>query len=409
MSGSMDKYQKALIHLLGGDGVFYASLIMQMRIVDGKDLPKDALAAVSVSNGRIHLHIDPVRFEKFSVEQVSRILEHECLHLVLEHLGRMENRHPYIWNLATDLAVNSLIPHMDMGLICGKEPFSDFVAKKSADFYYAILKDKFHIHEVTINPDGTVTVKDKKTGKSVTVKPTGDHKDWEKTTGSAADGLTKEVIKQAVAEAHAQAKAAGKWPAGIKELIEDLLGKEQVNWKKLLRQYIGNRVKAGSKHSWKRESKRFGTLQKGKLKHRIIKIAVGIDTSGSISNEDLQEFMTEIHGIMNSYKTDITIVECDAKVGKVYTLRKYMKVDPKFTGRGGTDLREIFNYFDGEGRAKKPEMLVCFTDLETPFPEKETLKTLWVRTSNGYQDKVPFGKLIIIPREDRKKRGEDAW
>lgn len=400
---AMDKVQKALIHLLGGEGVFYASLLMQMQHRDGKDLPKDALAAVSVQNGRIVLHIDPARLEEFSVEQVARIFEHECLHLVLEHLGRRENRHPYLWNIAADLAVNSLINGMDMGLLAGKEPFSDFPSKKSSDFYYALVRDKADKKEVTFNADGTVTVTDKKTGKSITLKPTGDHSDWEKSSSSASDALAKEVIKQAVAEAHAQAKQAGKWPSGIKELVEELLGKEKVNWKQLLRQYIGNKVKAGSKHTWKRESKRFGVLQKGKTKHRTVKIGIVIDTSGSVSQEEFQEFMTEIYGIMNCYKTDITILECDAKVQKVYTLKKYAKIDAKFAGRGGTSFIPPFEYFEGEGRRKKPELLVFFTDLEGPFPPKETVRTIWLRTSKGYATTVPFGKLIIIPPDDKKR------
>lgn len=400
---SMDKLQKAIIHLLSGDGIFYASLIMQMQHRDGKDLPKDALAGVSVQNGRIVLYIDPPRLEKFSVEQVARILEHECLHLVLEHIGRMDNRHPYVWNIATDLAVNSLISHMDMGLLAGKEPFSDFVPKKSADFYYALLRNKFDIKEVTFNADGSITVKDGKTGKSETLMPTGDHKDWEKTTGGAADSLTKEVIKQAVAEAAAQAKAAGKFPAGIKELIDELLGKETINWKQLLRQYIGNKVRSGSKHSWKRESKRFGVLQKGKLKSRMIRLGIAIDTSGSVSADELHEFMSEIQGIMGSYKTDITIVECDAAVQKVYQLKRHMKVDPKFAGRGGTDFRPVFEHFTA-GKSKRPEMLIFFTDGEGPAPDKETIKTLWVLTSNAHVKEMPFGRTLQITSKGPSRR-----
>jgi len=400
----MDKMQKALIHLLGGDGIFYASLLMQMRTIDGKDLPKDALAAVSVQNGRIQLHIDPPRLEPFSVDQVARILEHECLHLVLEHIGRMENRHPYLWNIATDLAVNSLINGMDMGLLCGKEPFTDIPEKKSADFYYAILRDKYDMKEVTFNADGTVTVKDGKTGKSVTLKPTGDHKDWEKSSSSAAEALAKEVIKQAVAEAAASAKAAGKWPAGVKELVDDLLGAEKINWKRLLRQYIGNKVKSGQKNSWKRESKRFGEMQKGKLKNRIVKIGVAIDTSGSVSSAELQEFMNEINAIMGSYKTDITILECDAAVQKVYTMKRHMKVDPKFAGRGGTSFIPPYEYFKGVGKGKRPELLVYFTDAEGTAPATEEIKTVWVITSASSIETMPWGRVLKIPRDEGKRK-----
>jgi predicted metal-dependent peptidase len=217
--------------------------------------------------------------------------------------------------------------------------------------------------------------------------------------------LTKEVIKQAVAEAAAQAKQAGKWPAGIKELVDELLGKETINWKQLLRQYIGNKVRAGSKRSWKRESKRFGVLQKGKLKSRMIRLGIAIDTSGSVSSSELQEFMTEIHGIMGSYKTDITILECDAAVQKVYTLKKHMKIDPKFAGRGGTDFRPVFKHFE-DNRSKRPEMLIFFTDGEGPSPETETIKTLWVLTTNTSVKTMPFGRVLQIPPQAGKRKRE---
>ncbi len=337
---------------------------------------------------------------------VHNIISSNCLHLVLEHLGRMENRNGYIWNLATDCSINSIIDGWDIKGTCmpGKEGFSDFPSKKTADFYYALLRDKVDKMEVTFNIDGSVTVKDGKTGKSVTFKPSpGSHKDWEKSSASAAEGLAREVIKQAVAEAYQQAKQAGKFPGGIKELIEELLGKEKFNWKQLLRQYIGNQVKAGSRQTWKRESKRFGVTQKGKSKNRIIKLGIGIDTSGSISTYDFQEFMTEVRGIMSAYKTDITIVECDADIQRHYTLKKYMKIKPDFKGRGGTDFNPFFKFFlEGEGKASRPELLIIFTDAYGPYPDKEPMKTLWVITSSSDIKEMKWGKVINIPREDKR-------
>lgn len=393
----MDKVQKAIVSLLNGEGVFYASLLMQMNRVSGKDLPEFALAAVSVNNGRIMLHIDPERLEKFTTEQVAKIMEHECLHLVLEHISRLGARHPYTWNIATDLAVNSLIHSMDLGLLPGREPFTDFPKGKTAEFYYGMLQDKIKKMSMTLNPDGSVTVKDEKTGKSVTYKPTGDHKGWASSDG---DSLSTEVVKQAVEEAAKQAKAAGKLPGNIEQIINELLNKERLNWKQLLRQYVGNVVKADSKRTWKRENKRFGIDQKGKSKARILDIAVAIDTSGSVSNEEFQEFMGEIYGIQRSYKSSIEIIECDAEIQKTYKLKQHGKVDTKLKGRGGTDFRPVFKYF--ENKRRFPGLLIFFTDLEGPFPSPAPRgRTLWIRTSDGYADKVPFGKLIIIPKKGR--------
>jgi len=345
---------------------------------------------------------------KTNTYTLQNIVSHNCMHLVMEHISRKQGRDHLLWNVAGDLAVNSLIRGMDLGLIAGKtDPFKDFPSKKNAEYYYARVADKTKKGKVTLNPDGSVTVKNPD-GSEATYRPTGDHKDWDKSDDGSADSLTKEVIKQAVAEAYSQAKKAGKLPGGIEDLIEELLGKEKIPWQRLLKQYIGNKVRAGKKYSWKRESKRFGDLQKGKIPTRMIKLGIAIDTSGSVSQEEFQEFMAEIYGIMNSYKTEITIVECDAKVQKVYQLKKYQKIDAKFKGRGGTDFRPVFEYFtEGKGRAKKPELLVFFTDLEGPFPKRETVRTVWVRTSQGYAETVPFGKLLIIPPKDgasRKRR-----
>ncbi len=400
----MDKIQKGIIHLLNGEGVFYASLLMQMQRRLAKDLPEHALAAVSVENGRIVLHVDPPRLEKFNVDQVSRILEHECLHLVLEHISRLSQRDMKIWNIAADLAVNSLITGMDLGLLPGKDQFKDFPSHKTAEYYYARIADKVRKKEVKFNKDGTVTIKDSKTGKEETYKPTGDHEGWKKSSGGEADSLTKEGIKQAVGEAYRQAKQAGKLPGNIKEIIEELLGANKVPWQRLLRQYVGNKVRSGKKYSWKRLSRRFGDQQKGKITTRSISLGIVIDTSGSVSIEEFQEFMNEIYGIMSCYKTKIIVMECDAQVQKVYDLKRFQKVDTKFAGRGGTDFRPPFEWFEKEGRGRKPELLVFFTDLYGPFPDKETIKTIWVRCSTSEVDKVPFGRLLEIPPKEGAKR-----
>jgi len=395
----VDKIQKAIIHLLQGNGVFYASLIMQMNRNDGKDLPEGALMGVSIQNGRIHLHADPSRLENLSVEQVATIMEHECLHLVLEHISRRGNNHPYVWNVATDLAVNSLLKDIDLGLVPGKEPFTDVPRGKSAEFYMALLQEKMKVNQVSINGDGSITVKDGKTGKSKTYKMAGDHSGWKDSEGKSLD---EEVIKQAVQEAAQQARQAGKFPGNIEDLINKLLAQEKINWKQLLRQYVGAAVKSDSYRTWKRENKRFGEDQKGRARNRIIDIAVAIDTSGSVSNDELNDFMNEIHGIQNTYKGNIEIIECDAAVQRTYKLTKFAKVKPDMRGRGGTDFRPVFQLF--EERRRKPGLLIFFTDLEGPFPDKESVRTLWVRTGQGYADKVPFGRMIALPKPEGRNR-----
>lgn len=399
----MDKIQKAMIALLQGKGVFYASLLMQMNRKEGKDiLPENALAAVRVLNGRIELLTNCALYDKFNLDQMARILEHECLHLILEHSSRAPRGSGMTWNIATDLAVNSLIPGMDLGVIPGKDQFKDVPFQKTAEFYYALLHDKSKM-EVTENADGTITIKDKKTGKSTTFKPghcESAHGGKEKT--SDAEKLAREVVKQAIEQAHDDSNRAGGGPPGeLESIIKEFLKKPSFNWKQLLRQYIGNSVKADSRYTWKRESKRFGVNQKGKTKNRILNVAVAIDTSGSITDEDLAEFIGEIKGIQQSYKSSIHVVECGTQVDRSYDLKPSTKINSKFFGRGGGDFRPVFKYFQ-EKKGKRPAVLVYFSDCFEQFPDKETIPTIWVRPSQVANSpaQVPFGKVIQVPAKE---------
>jgi predicted metal-dependent peptidase len=399
----MDKIQKAQIALLTGQGIFYASLMAQMNRIEGtKVLPEGALAAVLVQNGRINLFTNCELYEKFSLDQMCRILEHELMHIIMEHGSRCPEGGHKLWNMASDLAINGIIPGMDLGLIPGKDQFKDFPVGKSAEFYYGILKDKQDKGKLEIGPDGKV----KLDGKEVKVDycPSTEKGD---SKSSDAEKLAKEVVKQAVAEAMAEtSRTAGGPPAGLESIIDDLLNKNTINWKAVLRNYIGASVKCGSKSTWKRQSRRFGDTQKGKMPERILDVAVAIDTSGSIRDEDLQEFVAEMKGILKSYKSKIHVVECGTSVDRAYDLKPHTKINSKFFGRGGGDFRPTYEYF--KEKRKKPNVLVYFTDMYEQFPEKETIKTLWVRPSqvDGMEPpKPPFGKILQIPRRDNSKTG----
>lgn len=371
----------------------------QMNRIESKDqLPEGALAAVLVQNGRINLLTNCELYEKFTLDQVVRILEHEMMHIIFEHGSRCPPGGHTLWNIASDLAINGIIPGMDLGVIPGKGYFKDFPVGKSAEFYYGILKDKQDKGKLEIGEDGTV----KMDGKSLEkVSCPSTKKDGSKSAD--AEKLAKEVIKQAVQEATAESsRTAGGPPAELASVIDDLLNKATINWKAVLRQYIGTAVKCGTKSTWKRQSRRFGDTQKGKMPDRILDVAVAIDTSGSITDGDLSEFIGEMKGIMKAYKSKIHIIECGTEVNRTYDLKPHTKINSKFFGRGGGDLRPPYAYL--KEKRKKPNLMVYFTDCFEEAPKKEPIKTLWVRPSavaDYPPPKMPYGKILQIPKHDK--------
>jgi len=396
----MDLLEKAVINLVTKEP-FFASLVMQMRRVK-IDFKGEALAGVCVENGRIVLAYDPEEWEKLklSVLNITAILKHECMHLILEHIIRGQNKDHNLFNIATDLVTNQFIDKTwlpKQGCFIGTPPFDKLPPNQTAEWYYEELKKNVRQFTIKQNKDGSLEIKDEKTGKTYHVDFSGTHKQKQDQKGVSKEEkeLVKEVLKQAVKEAYQQAKSQGHMPYDIEELIQALITKPSVDWKKTLRQFIGTACRSKSKYTWMRESKRFGDVQKGRQRIRQLYMAVAIDTSGSIDNTDFNDFINEISGIQAAHKGKTIVMECDAKVQKVYELRLGRKLDTKFKGRGGTSFVPVFGYL--EEKRTRPDVLVYLTDLYGDFPVRPpNYPTVWVKTRQSQVNEVPFGKLVKI-------------
>ncbi len=236
---------------------------------------------------------------------------------------------------------------------------------------------------------------------------------WKK--GDSKD-IAREVVKEAVKEAKAESdksQGQGHLPGGMEEYIEELLKPSVIPWQMLLKRWVATKIKAGHKTSWKRPNRRYGEAQKGHIPTRKLAITVAIDTSGSISNEDLQDFIVEIKAIQRSHKTKMTILECDADVQKEYILGPHTKVQTKFKGRGGTSFEPVFRYVDDHNI--KTDLLIYFTDLYGDGPnDKPRYPLLWIATHNHWKQdgsQPKYGSIISIPDNTPpdKRRKQDGW
>jgi predicted metal-dependent peptidase len=139
-----------------------------------------------------------------------------------------------------------------------------------------------------------------------------------------------------------------------------------------------------------------------------IKIAVGIDTSGSTCG-DRSKFLGELHSLVKSFGLfDLHIIECDAEVGayKHYTQDDNLENDIDngeyaMTGGGGTAMRPIFDYIlDNQIEC---DAICIMTDgyidsiPTNPIP---SLPVLWVITKNGTEDFCDWGQKIKLKQDD---------
>ena len=132
------------------------------------------------------------------------------------------------------------------------------------------------------------------------------------------------------------------------------------------------------------------------IKKENIDIIVSVDTSGSINEEKLKEFVSELIYIAKSFNNiTITLIICDCEIkdvievsnGNIEQLLGY-----NFKGGGGTSHIPIFDWISNNKPYAK--ILIAFTDLETEFPKEETIRTIWL--VKGDKKEVPFGEIISL-------------
>lgn len=207
------------------------------------------------------------------------------------------------------------------------------------------------------------------------------------------DPLAKEFAKDLVRKAKDLcSNSYGNVPAGLIEQIENAMRRDKpiVPWNQVLRQFCASATESVLESTMKRISKRFGT-RPGTKKEDVLNIAVAVDTSGSISTENLKTFFDEIRWIYRNGAV-VTIIEADAAVARTYKFRG--KWDGTVHGRGGTDLEPALKEAEGNYDA-----LIYFTDFEAPrITKRYNIPTLWVLTSDMDKSEFPYpwGKHIKI-------------
>ena len=184
----------------------------------------------------------------------------------------------------------------------------------------------------------------------------------------------------------------GTIPAELQEIVNELLKPKPriFDWKAYFRRMLGSIYDINIKKTRRKESVRFPGSAGIKHKKKV-SILVAVDTSGSVSNEELEDFFSEITYI---YKvgTRITILECDARISANYEYTG--KWNGKVHGRGGTDFQPVIDYY--RNNKKDYASLIYFTDGECCIPENVPMDTIWVITSEGDHNKEYPGRTLFI-------------
>lgn len=351
---------------------FYGHIVQQLeRIVVGDDHSvKTAAVGRSKGDRFIKMYLSRSFFsDLFKKEGREKgwkymlgVLEHEIIHIVFGHLF-LSFQDKTRGNVAMDLVVNGIIPNDTLpGSYVVPETYG-LERGKSAMWYYT------HLHNNKKYQQQCASGEMGEGGLFSHIMSS--HKMWDDVKG---DLLVKELAKDIVRKAKelCAGKNYGDIPGAVLEQIDDLLKAEKsiVPWSKVLRMFVASCAESILDYTVKRISRRFNT-RPGTRKGDVLNIAVAVDTSGSISDDQLAIFFNEIRWIWKN-GAKVTVFEADCAVCAEYAFKG--KFTGKVHGRGGTDLEPVLKVVEGRFDA-----LIYFTDFYAPAIEKKyRIPTLWV-------------------------------
>ena len=382
-------YKKLLI-----ENPFYGLFLLGLSKVIDRSVET---ACVRKRGINCELVINPDYWNSQDDVQQMNLLQHEVYHIVFQHMFLWDSfPNKDVLGLATDCEVNSYLSNLDDSWVVPS--IWNLPEKKGTKFYYEEILKQVPPQQKHQQP-GEDT-RDSQGNDNGMPQTKDDHSQWGKDFQECSEAekqLIQNQIKGQIKTAAEQTiKMRGTIPAELQEIIDEILKvKPRIfDWKAYFRRMLGSIYDVNIKKTRRKESIRFPGAAGIKHKKKV-SILVAIDTSGSVSNQELIDFFSEITYI---YKAGarITILECDARISTNYEYTG--KWTGKVHGRGGTDFQPVIDYY--RKNIKDYAALVYFTDGECSIPENVPRDTIWVITSAGDHEKEYPGRTLFIPKEN---------
>lgn len=426
-------WSQLICYLTTGAGSnFYARVIVALQLEESNTIP---YMAVGLRDRHIRLFINPKWVAGAEYNEVLAVLEHEALHVVLEHLIRilvavanLQSQEDKITAyrvipLAVDMETNLFLDttndwvktHRKTWVLPDQEPFN-LPRDKTFEWYLKKLMERDKKSKKSADCDGKDGgdngefhnfVSANSPGASEQYKILVNHEGLEELLNGMSDeekcGVADELkhrIKDAVQKAvDDHAKSRGTLPAFLEELIGKLLAPPKVPWTQILRDRVINTKRWKWRRSVARPNRRHVGVEMlapfpGRVKDRTFTVAFCIDTSGSMGVRELEIALSELQHLQRADSDiEIHVIEADVDIGKEYLLTSTAEVNYNLTGRGGTD----FNYALKRSRELKPDMCFYYTDGYAPAPNTEnrvTCPMMWLISPGGKVPDTNWGYVL---------------
>lgn len=377
------------------------------------------------------LRWDPEYVGKRTAAEMGGALLHECLHLLLETHGRQAGRQAAPWNVAADVPINHIIrtmqdasskgvvtlpPHGMSAKLLGLPAEADTWTAERV--YDALPRVEVGSGGGDNGDKGSPGSKPSATG-GWCGGAAGRPQPGEPEPGRDGAGRSRaqlDRVRREVASAVQQRqRTQGDMPAGLVRWADETLRPPIVDWRQALRMAIRSGLGSSNgavDHDRSKPSRRqasIGWAPGSPILSRLHaprpKVAVIVDTSGSMGEDDLGEALAEVHGVIDAAGGGVEFLACDAAVaGRVKHLLRMRDAFHALAGGGGSDCRPAFEeLLVGRPAAARPHAIVTMTDghLAVPDGPPRNCKVVWCLIGAGSKSPATWGTTVsVAPHAD---------
>lgn len=367
-----DIVQKAWIEL-SRESIFYSYFKMKFE-----NFPTQTIRTIKLgitANGNFRLIYNPKRLLNKGLVLTKGLIKHEIYHLMFGHIfiKQKNKREKGIWDLCMDAAINQYIPELDslaapldVMLMEGHAPDNEnfFVTCPiekpglTAEEYFRFAMN-FIDEKKIVDLEEIIEDRDK-------------HSDSHNFENEIQQEMAFDIVNEFIQKSYD--KSSGEHPQGVDMAIKILRNKPKFNWQTILRRFFGSSTITDKYRTFLRPNRRYDD-QPGWKTVRGPKIVVIIDTSGSIIDEEYNQFFGEIESISNNLDGKVKLIQADNKIQKVIEYNRGNWKDITLKGKGSTDLQTAIDFAESNYR---PEGVIIFTDgwLEVPNVSRRVLFVL---------------------------------
>ena len=421
---------------------YYGYFLMNMQF--SVNFGANSIAGIKLNTFPPVFESNPLLLCKFKLKEILYVICHEIDHIVLNHPAEMVKANPtkdeqtfYEFNLAADASVNDRIDHEIKaenraflahpdGVITSKVlakmyEIKHLLSMENYAYYFGMISGKQQKNEEnapgngqdsmmqqqnrqdgTAHGDSSVSGQQSEDGDEiVTAANCGELTDHNWEAGDDAEdaqAVVREFVNAAVDMMNEESR--GLMPAHFMSQVELINKPPVLSWQAILKKYIGtisaNKRKTRMRLN-RRQPERFDLS--GRVDDKVLKIAVAIDTSGSVDDHMIAQIFNEIFAILAKRKHEITVIECDAQIQRVYRAKNAGEIQKKVAGRGGTMFTPAIEYINND-KYFRDALLIYFTDGfgEWEIPKPKTYRNLWVvfDDERHLSVKEPYGVVLKL-------------